>query len=106
MNYATRPIDVDPVVAIEQAVQAHAAEERLAVDAATGRARLRELVDHEVRSWDESQRRSGRLGIVGDADRLAERVFGNLAGYGPLAALLDDDDVWEIMINAPGAACH
>jgi len=103
MNYATRPIDVDPVVAIEQAVQAHAAEERLDVDAATGRARLRELVDHEVRSWDESQRRSGRLGIVGDADRLAERVFGNLAGYGPLAALLDDDDVWEIMINAPGS---
>ena len=27
----------------------------------------------------------------------------NLVGYGPLTSLLADDDVWEIMINAPDA---
>ena len=34
---------------------------------------------------------------------VAERAFRNLAGYGPLEPLLADDDVWEIMINAPDA---
>jgi pilus assembly protein CpaF len=32
-----------------------------------------------------------------------ERVFRNLAGYGPLEPLLEDDDVWEIMLNGPDA---
>ena len=34
---------------------------------------------------------------------MAERAFRNLAGYGPLEPLLDDDDVWEVMVNAPDA---
>ena len=32
---------------------------------------------------------------------VAERAWRNLAGYGPLTELLDDPDVWEIVINSP-----
>ncbi len=28
----------------------------------------------------------------------------NLVGYGPLEPLLADDDVWEILVNAPHGA--
>jgi hypothetical protein len=34
---------------------------------------------------------------------VADRVLRNLAGYGPLEPLLADDDVWEVMVNAPDA---
>ncbi len=99
-----RPVaDDDPAVVVERAVQSRAAELRIDVGSSEGRAALRELVDDEVRRWDESQRRQGGAGIVGDPGRLAGQVFGNVAGYGPLAALLEDDDVWEITINAPTA---
>src|SRR5919107_294485 len=30
-----------------------------------------------------------------------ERALRNLARHGPLVPLLDDDDVWEVMVNAP-----
>ncbi|MPZ89908.1 MAG: hypothetical protein GEU81_18040, partial [Nitriliruptorales bacterium] len=40
---------------------------------------------------------------LADPGSVAERAFRNLAGYGPLEPLLADDDVWEIMINAPDA---
>jgi pilus assembly protein CpaF len=32
---------------------------------------------------------------------VAERAWRNLTGYGPLEPLLADEDVWEIMVNAP-----
>ena len=38
---------------------------------------------------------------VADPDTVAERAYRNIAGYGPLEPLLADDDVWEIMVNAP-----
>ena len=38
---------------------------------------------------------------LADPELVAERAFRNLAGYGPLEPLLADDDVWEIMVNAP-----
>src|SRR3546814_16780436 len=38
---------------------------------------------------------------LAETDIVIECAFRNLAGYGPLGPLLDDDDVWEIMINAP-----
>ena len=34
---------------------------------------------------------------------MVERAYRNLARHGPLTPLLDDDDVWEIMVNAPDA---
>jgi pilus assembly protein CpaF len=36
-------------------------------------------------------------------DSLVDRALRNIAGYGPLDPLLADDDVWEIMVNAPDA---
>ena len=36
-----------------------------------------------------------------DPDGVVEGGFRNLARHGPLTPLLDDDDVWEIMVNAP-----
>jgi pilus assembly protein CpaF len=38
---------------------------------------------------------------LGDPDRVADLAWRNIAGYGPLTPLLHDQDVWEIMINAP-----
>ena len=38
---------------------------------------------------------------VADLGGLAERAVRNLVGYGPLTPLLEDDDVWEVMVNAP-----
>ncbi len=38
-----------------------------------------------------------------DAELVGERAMRNLTGYGPLGPLLTDDDVWEVMVNAPDA---
>ena len=51
--------------------------------------------------WSDDFRRGRRDFDLADPDVVAERAFRNLAGYGPLEPLLADDDVWEIMINAP-----
>ncbi len=46
--------------------------------------------------------RAAQPGAVGSSGRGIPRVR-NLARYGPLTELLEDDDVWEIMINSPAA---
>src|SRR5207248_11251314 len=53
--------------------------------------------------WSADYKRGLRSFDLADPELVAERAFRNLAGYGPLTPLLDDDDVWEIMINAPDA---
>ena len=53
--------------------------------------------------WSLDHRRGLRPYDLSEPDLVAERAFRNLAGYGPLEPLLDDDDVWEIMVNAPDA---
>jgi pilus assembly protein CpaF len=82
-----------PLIEIEHAVQRRAE----GLDGDPGLDRLRALVDDEVGRWAADQRRDL------DADDLAARALRNLAGYGPLEPLLADDDVWEIMVNAPDA---
>jgi pilus assembly protein CpaF len=93
--------DSTPLEEIEQRVQARAKE--LALDVATpaGSARLRALVDEEVARWSDDFRRGRRDVDLAEPHVVAERAWRNLAGYGPLAPLLVDDDVWEVMINAP-----
>ncbi len=86
----------DPLRTIERRVQDRARRDP------TGPA-IRELVREEIALWNDEVRR-GRLEVaIADPELLAERAVRNLTGYGPLEVLLDDDDVWEIMINAPDA---
>ena len=60
------------------------------------------LVD-EVDRWNVDFQRGIRPTPVADPESVVDRALRNLSGYGPLAPLLVDDDVWEIEINAPDA---
>ncbi|MDQ2650099.1 MAG: Flp pilus assembly complex ATPase component TadA [Actinomycetota bacterium] len=90
-----------PLAEIERSVQDEAKE--LALDMATvaGTEELRHLIGRHVTQWSLDHKRGLRPFALGDPEALAERAYRNLAGYGPLEPLLLDDDVWEIMINAP-----
>jgi pilus assembly protein CpaF len=90
-----------PLVEIERAVQARAKDVALDVAGPEGESALRELIDREVDRWDDEFRRGLRSFALASPQLVAERAFRNLARYGPLTPLLEDDDVWEIMINAP-----
>ena len=91
--------DLRPQVEIERAVLERA---RLTdVNATHGIAMLHQLVAEEVERWNADHKRGNRPLPLADPARVTERALRNLAGYGPLEPLLDDDDVWEIMINAP-----
>jgi pilus assembly protein CpaF len=95
--------DLNPLLEIEERVQARAKD--LALDMATpdGDAGLRALIDDEIDQWTDDFRRGKRPFDLAGSDALAERAFNDLARYGPLTSLLEDRDVWEIMINAPSA---
>jgi pilus assembly protein CpaF len=84
---------VNPLAEIEQAVQARAKD--------ASPAALRGLIDEEVARWCDDFKRGRRAVDLADPPLVAERAFRNLAGYGPLEPLLADDDVWEVMVNAP-----
>ena len=93
--------DHTPLLTIEHAVQSRAKEMSLDVGADTGERQLMQLIEDEVARWDEDFRRGFRPLELTNPATVAERAFRNLARYGPLTPLLDDEDVWEIMINAP-----
>jgi pilus assembly protein CpaF len=90
-----------PLVEIERRVQERAKSIALDMGAADGTERLRELIDDEIAQWANDYKRGLRPHDLPDPASVAERALRNLAGYGPLDPLLDDDDVWEIMINSP-----
>ncbi|MGK2928639.1 MAG: CpaF family protein [Acidimicrobiales bacterium] len=92
-----------PLQIIERTVLERAKEIRLDLGADAATARLRELVADEVARWSIDYRRGLRPHDLADPELVVERGFRNLAGYGPLEALLADDDVWEVMINGPDA---
>jgi pilus assembly protein CpaF len=95
--------DLSPLLEIEQQVQARAKDRALDVDSAAGITALRGLIDSTVAAWSTEHKRGLRPFDLVDPDVVADRAFRNLAGYGPLEPLLADEDVWEIMINAPDA---
>jgi len=92
-----------PLVEVERAAQERAKDIALDMGAPEGSAVLRRLVDEEVARWSEDFKRGLRDFDVADPALVAERAYRNLSGYGPLEPLLADEDVWEIMVNAPGA---
>ena len=94
--------DLGPLEQIERAVQERAKDISLEM-AGPGKDKLRALIADEVARWSLDHRRGLRPYDLADPDLVAERAYRNLAGYGPLEPLLDDEDVWEVMVNAPDA---
>lgn len=92
-----------PLEEIERIVQDRAKDISLEMDSEGGREKLRSLIAEEIRRWSLDHRRGARPFDLAQPDVVEERAFRNLAGYGPLGPLLEDDDVWEIMVNAPDA---
>jgi pilus assembly protein CpaF len=92
-----------PLVEIERAVQERAKDISLEMSAPAGERKLHDLIAAEVARWNDDHRRGRRAFELPDPALVAERAFRNIARYGPLSPLLDDDDVWEIMVNAPDA---
>src|ERR687885_1439785 len=93
--------ELSPLQEIERRVQVRAKEISLDMAGEGGRAKLRALIEDEVRAWSADYQRGLRAFDLADPEVVAERAFRNIAGYGPLEPLLADDDVWEIMVNAP-----
>ena len=90
-----------PLQEVERRVQSRAKEIALDMADEKGLAELRAIVDDEVALWSSDFKRGLRAFDLVDRDVVAERAYRNLAGYGPLEPLLNDDDVWEVMLNAP-----
>jgi pilus assembly protein CpaF len=90
-----------PLAEIEGAVQDKAKQIALDMSAPGAERRLRALIDDEIARWADDHRRGIRAFALSDPTTVAERAFRNLARYGPLTPLLADDDVWEVMVNAP-----
>jgi pilus assembly protein CpaF len=93
--------ELDPLVEIEQRVQARAKDLSHDMAGPEAESGLRALIDDEIERWADDSKRGLRRFELADPAQVAERAFRNLARYGPLTPLLDDPDVWEIMINAP-----
>jgi pilus assembly protein CpaF len=95
---------VSPLVEVERAVQERAKAVSLDMSSPGAAAQLRGLIRDEVERWSDDHRRGLRPFDLADPDALAQRAERNLVGYGPLGPLLEDDDVWEIMVNGPDGA--
>ncbi len=63
--------------------------------------RLRALIAEALADWSADHQRGLPALRPHRPAGVADRVFRNLAGYGPLEPLLADPDVWEIMVNGP-----
>lgn len=90
-----------PLALVEQSVLARAKNGALDVSSADGARQMRAYIDDAIEQWNFDHQRGLRPFELSDPDLIAERAFRNLTGYGPLGPLLADDDVWEIMVNAP-----
>lgn len=88
-----------PLEEIERLVQGQARE--LSIDTDRDPGAMRALVEETVAQWSIDHKRGIRPLGLADSGSIIERAVRNLTGYGPLAPLLADNDVWEIMINAP-----
>jgi pilus assembly protein CpaF len=92
-----------PLREIERAAQERAKAADLDMSAPGAAEEMQALLVQEVELWREEYRRGRRPLDIADPGGAVERALRNLTGYGPLDPLLEDPDVWEIMINGPGA---
>ncbi|MGE3621158.1 MAG: CpaF family protein [Acidimicrobiia bacterium] len=90
-----------PQEAIEAAVRQRAKDISLQMGSDEGLPKLRALIEDEAARWSLDFRRGRHEHDLASPEVVVERAFRNLAGYGPLTDLLGDDDVWEVMVNAP-----
>jgi hypothetical protein len=88
-----------PLELIEAAVQQRAQSTSLDMGDPDAATQLRRLIGDEVQQWALDHAHGRRSYALSDPESVAERAFRNLAGYGPLHQLLEDPDVWEIMVN-------
>lgn len=92
-----------PLPAIERRAQQVAKTIGLDPSVPGGRDELAAIIQREIEQWRSDHLRGLRVRDIDDPQALAARALRNLAGYGPLDPLLADDDVYEIMVNAPAA---
>ncbi|MGH9056971.1 MAG: CpaF family protein [Acidimicrobiales bacterium] len=92
-----------PLLEVERAAQEQAKAADLDMAAPGAGERLRAVLEHQVALWREEYRRGRRPADIADPEAAVERAMRNLAGYGPLEPLLEDPDVWEIMVNGPAS---
>ena len=92
---------VSPLREIERTVQRRAKHESLDMSDLRAEQRLRTLIAEALADWSADHQRGLRPFDLSDRAGVSDRVFRNLAGYGPLEPLLTDPDVWEIMVNGP-----
>jgi len=90
---------VSPLHHLEAAVQRRAKEAQIDLHSTAGCTRLRQFITEEIEIWEDETRQGLRQIEISAPIELAERIYRNIAAYGPLTSLLEDDDVWEIMIN-------
>lgn len=90
-----------PLLEIEHRVQERAKDLALDMGDTGGEQGLRSLIDDELARWTDEFKRGLRPYDLQNPEIVSERALRNLVHYGPLTPLLLDDDVWEIMINAP-----
>ncbi len=90
-----------PLETIEQRVHERASEMGLDVRNPEGIASVRRVIDEEIASWRIAWQQGLRPQDLSAVEQLRERAFRNVVGYGPLDPLLADDDIFEIMVNAP-----
>lgn len=90
-----------PLAEIEAVVLERAKDRLLDLEDERAEAELRRLITDEIRQWSLDHKHGRRPFDLVAPDVVADRAYRNLAGYGPLTSLLEDDDVWEVMVNAP-----
>ena len=105
-DLAQRPLegsaaDVSPLIEIERLTLEVANERNISPDEGQGKIQLHEIISDLVDQWRADFLRGIRSVDLSEPNLIIDRALSNLTGYGPLESLLDDDDVWEIMINAP-----
>lgn len=90
-----------PLAEIEQRVQHAVKAAGLDTTTVQGRIATRSLVEEQIKAWTLDFKEGRRAFPLINSSALVDRAMRNLTGYGPLQPLLEDDDVWEICINAP-----